>query len=130
MPSEEEAGYFNNAAVVAVKAGKFKEAIKLYETALKSLKTDKLKHIIYYNLGLSHRRDGNIPEATKMMKRAIKYKPDYEKAKKQLEQLSKATVRKSGLVFDTFFEFATFTIEEAISERDRFPWLLRVLLLL
>ena len=93
---EEAAGYFNNAAVVAVKAGKFKEAIKLYETALKSLKTDKLKHIIYYNLGLSHRRDGNIPEATKMMKRAIKYKPDYEKAKKQLEQLSKATVRKSS----------------------------------
>ena len=84
---EEAAGYFNNAAVIAVKNGDSKHAIELYETALKALKTDKLKHIIFYNLALSYRRVGSNQEAVKFTKRALKYKPDYDKAKRQLNQL-------------------------------------------
>ena len=90
---EEAAGYFNNAAVIAVKNGDSKHAIELYETALKALKTDKLKHIIFYNLALSYRRVGSNEEAVKFTKRALKYKPDFDKAKRQLSQLENTSVQ-------------------------------------
>jgi tetratricopeptide (TPR) repeat protein len=90
---EEAAGYFNNAAVIAVREkGNYKEAIKLYEMALQSLKTDKLKPMIYYNLALSHKKYGNLLEAAKLFKRALKYKPDYPKAKRHLRQIEMTSV--------------------------------------
>ena len=93
---EEAAGYFNNAAVVAVKKGQHADAVKLYETALKSLKTNKLRHIIYYNLALSHKRNNNLAECVKMLKRSLKYKPGYEKAEKMLQAIKSLSLRKSG----------------------------------
>ena len=90
---EEAAGYFNNAAVIAVREKRdYKEAIKLYEMALRTLKTDKLKPLIYFNLALSHKRDGDLPEASKLFKRALKYKPDYTKAIKHLKQIESTSV--------------------------------------
>jgi len=88
--SEEEAvGFFNNAGVAAAKVGKLEEAIRLYETALAALKTAKNRPSILYNLALAHRRTGNINEAIKAIKRAVKMSPEFEKASRLLKSLDK-----------------------------------------
>lgn len=92
VSEEEAAGFFNNAAVKAVRDQKLVEALKLYETALKAVKTDKLKPLIYFNIALSLRRLGRDAEATKYLKRCLHYNPQFDKAKSQLEQILKKTV--------------------------------------
>ena len=87
VSEEEAAGVFNNAAVAAVKDRRFQDAIKLYENALRALKTDTYKHIVYFNLGLSHRRVGNTSQAIENIKRSLEFKPDFEKAINQLDQI-------------------------------------------
>ena len=87
VSEEEAAGVFNNAAVAAVKEKRYDDAIRLYENALRALKTDKLKHIVYFNLGLSHRRKGNTNKALENIRRALEFKPDYQKAINQLDQI-------------------------------------------
>ncbi|MDQ3234548.1 MAG: tetratricopeptide repeat protein, partial [Pseudobdellovibrionaceae bacterium] len=89
MSEEESAGFFNNAAVHAVREGKIEEAITLYNTALKALVTDKLKPFIYFNLALSHRRLGQAEDAVKCLKRALHYNPGYEKARVHLDSILK-----------------------------------------
>jgi tetratricopeptide (TPR) repeat protein len=87
VSEEEAAGFFNNAAVKAVRDGHPQQALKLYETALKALKTDKFKPLIYFNISLSHRRLGNIDEALESIRSSLRYDENYEKARSQLEQL-------------------------------------------
>ena len=87
VSEEEAAGFFNNAAVKSVRDGNPQQALKLYETALKALKTDKLKPLIYFNIALSHRRLGNIDNALESIKSSLQYDGQYEKARSQLEQL-------------------------------------------
>lgn len=86
---EEAAGYFNNAAVIAVRDGKLKQAIALYYTALKSLKTNKLKPQIYFNIALTLRRLGMDDDAVKALNRSLHYEPGFEKAQTNLDELLK-----------------------------------------
>lgn len=90
VSEDEAAGFFNNAAVAAVRDGKPEQALKLYETAMRALKTNRLKPLIHFNIALSHRRLGSNDAAVKHLKKALQFDPNYEKAKVQLEQLSKA----------------------------------------
>ncbi len=92
VSEEEAAGFFNNAAVKAVRDQKLVEALKLYETALKAVKTDKLKPLIYFNIALSLRRLGRDAEAGKYLKRCLHYNPQFDKAKVQLDQILKKSV--------------------------------------
>jgi tetratricopeptide (TPR) repeat protein len=87
----EMAGFFNNSAVYAVHEGNLEESIKLYKIAVQAIESNHLKAIVYFNMSLNYRRQKNIKEAIKATKRAIKYDPNYEKAKIQLETLSKIT---------------------------------------
>ncbi|SMF65220.1 tetratricopeptide repeat protein [Pseudobacteriovorax antillogorgiicola] len=87
---EEAAGYFNNAAVLASKKQNYENALKLYKTALKALKTDKLKPIIYTNMSISQRKLGQIADAQKSIQRALKYDPKYKKALDQKEKLQQS----------------------------------------
>lgn len=87
---EEAAGLFNNAAVNAAKQGKDDESLRLYQSALKVLKTDKLKPAVYFNVALALARLGHYVEARKAVKRALKFDPKHVKAmrlKERLEQL-------------------------------------------
>lgn len=90
VSEEESAGFFNNAAVQAAKSQQFKEALKLYESALKTLKTDRLKPVIYYNIALSHWRLAEHEPAMKALKRSLNYDPQHEKALALMQKLSGA----------------------------------------
>jgi len=89
VSEDESAGFFNNAAVAAVRDGKPEQALKLYETAMRALKTSRLKPLIHFNIALSHRRLGDNESAVKHLKKALQIDPNYEKARVQLEQLSR-----------------------------------------
>ncbi len=89
VSEDEAAGFFNNAAVIAVREGKPEKALKLYESALGALKTNKLKPLIYFNIAHAHRRLGKADLAESFLKKALKVDPNYEKAKQSLEQLKK-----------------------------------------
>lgn len=86
---EEAAGYFNNAAIFSVRNHRYDEAIKLYKTALKALKTNKLKAVVYTNLGLAYKKKQDLTKAEAMIDRALKYDSQYEKAKEQKKFLLK-----------------------------------------
>ncbi len=88
VSEDEAAGFFNNAAVAAVRDGKPEQALKLYETAMRALKTNRLKPLIHFNIALSHRRLGHNDDAVKHLKKALQMDPNYEKARVQLEQLT------------------------------------------
>lgn len=90
----ETAGFFNNSAVQAVREGKFEESLRLYEIALKALKTDRFKAQIYFNIALNYRRLNRLDEAQKAAKRAIKYDEGFDKAKKQLAEIEAAMTKK------------------------------------
>ena len=88
--SEDEiAGYFNNGAIMATKQEKYKEAVGLYELAIKALKTNRLKPVIYTNMAISLKRIDRIDDAKKAIKKALRIKPDYEKAKLQERKLNR-----------------------------------------
>jgi len=92
----ETAGFFNNSAVQAVKEGKLEESLKLYEIALKALKTDRFRGQIYFNIALNYRRLGRLDEAQKACKRAVKYDDGFDKAKKQLEEIEALLTKKGA----------------------------------
>jgi tetratricopeptide (TPR) repeat protein len=86
---DEAAGFFNNAAVQAIHQGKPKEALALYETALKALKTDRLKSAVYYNIALAQSDLKNFSDALKSISKALKLEPEFEKAIKLREKIKK-----------------------------------------
>ncbi len=88
---DEAAGFFNNAAVQATHSGKPEHALSLYETALKALKTDRLKSAVYYNIALTHCDLKNHKEALKAISHALKLDPEFEKAIKLKEKIKKET---------------------------------------
>lgn len=92
----ETAGFFNNAAVQNVKEGKLEESLRLYEIALKALKTDAFKAQIYFNIALNQRRLGRLEEAHKAVKRAVKYDPQFDKAVRQQQEIENLMAKKSA----------------------------------
>ncbi|MFW7381873.1 MAG: tetratricopeptide repeat protein [Oligoflexus sp.] len=90
---EEAAGYFNNAAVIAVKQGELDQALKLYDTALRALQTNRLKPTIYNNIALTFRRLGQTQEAEKYLQKVLKIDSENPKARQQIKMIAK--VRKS-----------------------------------
>jgi len=91
VSEDEAAGFFNNAAVAAVRDQKPEQALKLYETAMRALKTDRLKPLIHFNIALSHRRLGHNEDAVKHLKKALRFDPQYEKAQVQLDIIASLT---------------------------------------
>jgi tetratricopeptide (TPR) repeat protein len=84
----EKAGFFNNAAVAAVKKEQYMEALELYQLALKTLESNEYKAKIYFNIALAYRRWGKIEEAFKAAKRSVKYDNTYTKAQRQMDELA------------------------------------------
>lgn len=86
---DESAGFFNNSAVHASKSGKPEKALELYQTALKALKTNRLKPAIYYNIALAYSDLHLIDDALKAVNHALKFNPEFEKALRLKEKLEK-----------------------------------------
>ncbi len=86
---DEAAGFFNNSAVHASKSGKPEQALSLYETALKALKTDRLKPAVYYNIALTHCDMKQPKEALKAISYALKIDAAFEKATRLREKIKK-----------------------------------------
>ena len=95
--SEDEAvAFFNNAAVLAVQKKKIGESFRLYESALKALKTDRLKPQVYFNLALAFKRLDKIEDALKACRRALKYAPDFDKAQRLGQWLEEIAAKRSA----------------------------------
>lgn len=86
---DESAGFFNNAAVAAKRAGQHDKALHLYDSAMKSLKTNKLRPLIFFNIALVHCDQKNYEQALKSLKQALRFDKTYEKAVRLKEKLEK-----------------------------------------
>jgi tetratricopeptide (TPR) repeat protein/CheY-like chemotaxis protein len=86
---DESAGYFNNSAVMATKAGKPEHALELYQTALKALKTNRLKPAVYYNIALTYCDLELYKDALKAVNNALKIDKKFEKAVRLKERIDR-----------------------------------------
>jgi tetratricopeptide (TPR) repeat protein len=88
-------GFFNNAGVAAVRAGKVDEGLRLYDTALAALKTAANRHQILFNKALALRKKGDPGEAIKVLRKAVKLATSFEKASKLLAALEEEDDRRA-----------------------------------
>ncbi len=86
---DESAGFFNNSAVQAIKSGKPEKALELYQTALKAVKTNRLRPAIHYNIALAYTDLELIDDALKAINQALKIDKKFEKAIRLKEKLEK-----------------------------------------
>lgn len=84
---DEAAGLFNNAAVSAAKSGRLEESLRLYESALRVLTTDRLRPLVHFNVALALERVGRTQDAVASLRKALLIDPDYAKAQRQLKRL-------------------------------------------
>ena len=96
LSEEEAAGFFNNAAVQAVRRGETEKSLRLYETAMAALRSDKLKPLVHFNIGLAHRRLGHIDEALREFHAALKFDPGYQKAQQQIEEIDRQRLKRAN----------------------------------
>jgi len=89
VSEEEVAGYFNNSAVFSVKQGDLDQALKLYQAALKGLRTDRLKPTIFNNIALTYRRMGLYEEAEKYLKKTLRIDGKNTKALQQIRAIAR-----------------------------------------
>jgi tetratricopeptide (TPR) repeat protein len=94
---DESAGFFNNSAVMATKAGKQEQALQLYQTALKALKTNRLKPAVYYNIALTYCDLKLYSDATKAINNALKIDKKFEKALRLKERIEREENNPNGL---------------------------------
>jgi tetratricopeptide (TPR) repeat protein len=95
MSEEEAAGHFNNIAVQAVRQGRYDESLKFYQVALQALQTNKFKPQVHFNIGLAHRRLGNLEAARDSLNEALSFDAGYVKAIDQLEEVERLLQRQA-----------------------------------
>ena len=89
MSEEEVAGFLNNYGIQFVRLQKYEEALKFYDLAIGSLKTNKYVPHIYFNMSLAHRRLKNYDECLKCSKKVLHHNPEFTKATKQIAEIEK-----------------------------------------
>jgi tetratricopeptide (TPR) repeat protein len=90
VSEDEAAAFFNNAAVQAVRLEQYEVALKLYQSALQTLKTDRLKPLIHFNIALSYARLKAFEEAILALKTVLRHDPHHAKAINLLEKVKGA----------------------------------------
>ncbi len=86
LSNDEVAGFFNSAGILASHRGRFDEAVKLYEAAIKELETPEQKAKVCFNIGLAHERAGRAAEAEQAFSDAQKWDPDFKRANERRNQ--------------------------------------------
>ena len=87
---DEVAGFFNNSAVQASKSGKPEDALKLYQSALKALKTNRYKTAVHYNIALAYVDLKQFKEALNAVNSALKFDKKHDKSLRLKEKLEKS----------------------------------------
>ncbi len=88
--SEKEAELYRVAerAFEAQKAGKFDEAIDLYQIAIKGLPPTPETSNIYYNLGLAYQAKGRTQDSLNAFNQALKFNPTNDNAKRAIQAIN------------------------------------------
>ena len=95
--SEEQAvATLNNAGVLEVRQNRFQDALKLYDLAFKSMKTNKYKPSVLFNSALACRRLGRYEEALGYLDEIVKENPKASKAIKHKDEINSIIAGKSG----------------------------------
>lgn len=77
---DEIASYYNGMAIALVNGGKYDEAIKLYNDALKAIPKTKKESLLLFNIGLAYKKAGRFAEAVTAFARSIEASPSNRKA--------------------------------------------------
>lgn len=85
--SGELASYFNQMAIALVNQQRYKEALAIYQSALKVLPSRDKHHFIHYNIALAQKKRGALLEAADSFAASLKLSPDYEKAIQGLSEV-------------------------------------------
>jgi tetratricopeptide (TPR) repeat protein len=85
LSDEEAASLFNNAAVFAVRSQKAGDSFKLYDSALRVVRSERLRAAVHFNIALAHRRLGQEAEAHKHLRLCLRLDPQFVKAHKHLK---------------------------------------------
>jgi tetratricopeptide (TPR) repeat protein len=91
--------HYNNKGVMLSKDGNVVAAIAEYKRALKFFPKFKENFRIHYNIGLAcaqMKTPESLKEAEENLTVCLELEPDFEKAKKALETVQKATNKKAG----------------------------------
>lgn len=86
---EELAGFFNNAAILAVRRQEFEQAMRLYESAIETLESNRLKSRVTFNKGLAYVRWEKPIEAKESFSQALKLDPAYPKPQQQIARIDR-----------------------------------------
>lgn len=86
---EELAGFFNNAAILAVRRREYEQALRLYESAIESLPSKQLKSRVHFNKGLAFVRWQRPLDAKKEFSAALQLDPSYVRPQQQLAKLER-----------------------------------------
>ncbi len=89
---EEIGGFFNTAAIFAVRKTNFEKSIELYTAAQNALKSNILKSKVVYNLGLAYKKWGKPDNAIPFLRQALELNPEFEKAAIKLQELMSAEI--------------------------------------
>jgi tetratricopeptide (TPR) repeat protein len=89
LSEEEGVSLFNNAAVRAAQTGQLEVSLKLYESALKAVKSSTLKATVQFNIALAYERLGRLEEAGAALARCMKLAPTFDKGKQLQKRLSR-----------------------------------------
>lgn len=83
----ERAALFNNAGILASRNGRTDQACSLYQTALRSLSTNRLKARVYFNIGLARERALQYTEAVAEYKKSLEFDSAFSKSRRHSDGL-------------------------------------------
>lgn len=100
----ELASYFNQMAIALVNQRRFKDALFIYQNALKVLPSRDKHHFIHYNIGLAQKKRGALLEAADAFATSLNLSPGYEKAQHSLREVLKLAAAAGGdqLAFEQY----------------------------
>ncbi|MFQ5561850.1 MAG: tetratricopeptide repeat protein, partial [Nitrospinota bacterium] len=76
---------YNRLGIALRRQGKWAEAVKEYEQAVKIGPNNE---VLYYNLGKAHLEGGQRPEARKCFQKALLIDPEFQEAKEEFDAIS------------------------------------------
>lgn len=87
LSSDEIAAFFNNAGILASRRGRYEEAIRLYESVIKTLEDPSQRAKVLFNMGLAYERLGLEKDSQRVFAQASELDPEFKKARLHLETL-------------------------------------------
>jgi tetratricopeptide (TPR) repeat protein len=91
-------------AIALVNQRRFKDALFIYQNALKVLPSRDKHHFIHYNIGLAQKKRGALLEAADAFATSLNLSPGYEKAQQSLREVLKLAAASGGdqLAFEQY----------------------------